>query len=138
MGNFPSAFGRYMSARRVTPSRIFAGTPRSTFTSYFSVAALLAGMSRVPIAITKSVANDFRLPHSRAFFGPCSISSLRRSRGIRRRLWRVGPYSCAVKRLASLPHDWNKALRAVTREGHSADLDERETHLPLREALIII
>src|SRR5215472_6620182 len=34
-----------MSARRVTPSRIFAATPRSTVTSYFVVSASPVGAS---------------------------------------------------------------------------------------------
>src|SRR6266478_238709 len=42
-GNFPSAFGRQISARSVTPSRIFAASLRCTVTSWFSTAAVRAG-----------------------------------------------------------------------------------------------
>src|SRR5215471_18554120 len=43
MGNFSSVFGRYMSARSVTPSLIFVATLYSTVNSYdFSVCAVTA------------------------------------------------------------------------------------------------
>src|ERR1700678_1274194 len=40
-GNLPSVFGRQTSARSVTPSRIFTGTPRSTVISLLSARAVV-------------------------------------------------------------------------------------------------